>query len=170
MGIPLTWWFPVNNSWKIKGNLFIFCLVLSNNHNYFLNKTTQRPLDVLVTFKALPNYIFPTTISRQQEKNHVLVLMSHTHPQGPTSPLPGTSSGIFEKKISFLMFFVTIFTFHSFLPWLVGQCQHRPSGCIFVEHFEEKRCHSTITGMFQISWTFLNKPLSCSLQVFSVIQ
>lgn len=114
MGISLTWQFPVNKSWKIKGNPFILCLVLSNNHNCFQNKTKLRPLDALVTFKALPNYIFPTTMSRQQEKSHVFVLMSHTHPQGPASPLPGTSSGIFERKIYFLMFFVTIFTFHSF--------------------------------------------------------
>lgn len=69
MGISLTWWFPVNKSWKIKGNLSILCLVLSNNHNYFQNKTKQRPLEFSVTFKALPNYIFPTTISRQQKKN-----------------------------------------------------------------------------------------------------
>lgn len=68
MGISLTWWFPVNKSRKIKGNLSILCLVLSNNHNYFQNKTKQRPLEFLVTFKALPNYIFPTTISRQQKK------------------------------------------------------------------------------------------------------
>lgn len=60
MGIPLTWWFPVNNSWKIKGNLSILCLVLSNSHNYFQNKTKQGSLDVLATFKVLPNCIFPT--------------------------------------------------------------------------------------------------------------
>lgn len=170
MGISLTWWFPVNKSWKIKGNLSILCLVLSNNHNYFQNKTKQRPLEFSVTFKALPNYIFPTTISRQQKKPHVFVLRGHTYPQGPTSPLPGTSSGIFERKISFLMFFFsTIMTLHSCLPWLLGQCQQRPSGCIFVRHFEEKRCHRTIAGMFQIPWTFLNKSQSCSLQRFSVI-
>lgn len=114
MGISLTWWFPVNICWKIKWNLFILCLVLPNNHNYFQNKTKHRPLDILVTFKALPNPIFPATISKQEEKNHVFVLMSHTDPQGPASPLLGTPSGIFDSKTSFLMFFVTIITFNSF--------------------------------------------------------
>lgn len=171
MGISLTWWFPVNKSWKIKGNLSILCLVLSNNHNYFQNKTKQRPLEFSVTFKALPNYIFPTTISRQQKKPPCVCA------EGPyLSSRPYFTSSrhikwnIWEKNFFSHVFFSTIMTLHSCLPWLVGQCQHGPSRCIFVRHFEEKRCHRTITGMFQTPWTFLNKSRSCSLQRFSVIR